>query len=143
MYDIVRHAINRGELREVWWLLLGDAPSSALAAIEDGSDVCFQCLRIGGCTPYFAGRYDREAILNLLRKYRDEIEAEFLQEMAEDGIENLVPRLAEDAMLVKFAVRYSAVRPAKAFLGDINILDKRNKMSLAKNCGKSGDRLVG
>jgi len=134
MYDIVKHAINHDELREVWWLLLGDVPSSAPATIEDGSDVCFKCLRIDECTPYFAGRYDQWAIGDLLRKYRDKIAAEFLQELADGSIEDLVPRLAEDVMLVKFVVSHNVVRSAKAFLGDISILDKRYKI-LRKDTG--------
>jgi hypothetical protein len=134
MYDIVRHAISGGELREVWWLLLGDAPSSAPAAIESDSDVCFQCLKIGECTPHFAGRYDRGAIRNLLRKYRGEIAAEFLQELADGSIEDLVPRLAEDVMLMKFVVRHNVVRPTKGLLGDLGILNKRHKI-LRKDAG--------
>lgn len=134
MCDIVRHAISHEELREVWWLLLGDAPSSSPVAIEDGSDICFKCLKISECTPYFAGRYDRGAIRNLLRKYRNEIAAEFLQELAAGSIEDLVPQLAEDVMLVKFVVSQNVVRSAKAFLGDISILDKRYKI-LRKDAG--------
>ena len=128
MYDIVKHAVNHKEFREVWWLLLGDAPSSAPAAIEDGSDVCFKCLRIGECTPYFVGQYDRGAIRNLLRQYRDEVAAEFLQELAAGSIEDVVPRLAKDVMLVKFVVRRSVVQTAKGLLGDLSILDKRHKI---------------
>jgi hypothetical protein len=134
IWDIVRYAISHGELREVWWLLLGDVPFSSPVAIEDGSDVCFKCLKIGECTPYFAGRYDRGAIRNLLRKYRDEIAAEFLQELADGNIEVLVPRLAEDAMLVKFVVSQDVVRSAKAFLGDIGVLNKGYKI-LRKDAG--------
>lgn len=134
MCDIVRHAVNRGELREIWWLLLGDAPSSAPAAIENDSDVCFKCLRIGECIPRFAGQYDREAIRNLLRRYRNEVAVEFLQELADGNIKDSVPRLVGDGMLVKFVVRHNVVRPTKGLLGDLGILNKRHKI-LRKDAG--------
>jgi hypothetical protein len=134
MYDILRYAISHRELREVWWLLLGDARCSAPAAIANSSDVCFKCLMIGECTPHFAGHYDQVAIRNLLYRYMDEIAAEFVQELADGNIEDAIPRLAGDGMLVKFVVHHNVVRPTKVLLGDLGILKKGPKI-LRKDAG--------
>lgn len=135
MFDVVRYAIDYGELREVWWLLLGDVPSSSPTAIEGGSDVCFSCLRIDECTPRFAGRYDQESIHDLLCQYRDGIAAKFLEKVAGDdrNIDQLIPRLAEDVMLLKFVVDRDLQR-AKGFLDSLNILDNRHAI-LHKDAG--------
>jgi hypothetical protein len=127
LLDVVKYAVDRDELREVWWLLLGDTPSSSQTVIENGSDVCFECLKIENCTPRFAGRYDSKSIGNLLRQYQTEIAAEFLEEVSSgDGsIERLMPILAEDMMLLKFTVERRVVQRAKALLKSLDILDKR------------------
>lgn len=135
MCDIVAHALARGESRELWWLLLGDAPSSAPAAIENGRDVCFKCLKIGECTPHFAGQYDRWAIHALLRRYRDNIAVDFLRQAADGCVEAALPRLANDAMLIKFVARYSMVRSAKTLLAEIAILVRHSKV-LRKDIGQ-------
>lgn len=136
MYDIVRHAIDCDELREVWWLLLAGSPSASPAAIEDGSDVCFGCLKINECTPRFAGLYDREAIYDLLCRYRGEIAAAFLEKLAngDANIKELIPRLAADMMLLKFAIDRNVVQGAKTFLGSLKILDNRREV-LHKDAG--------
>lgn len=124
MYEIVRHAMDGDELREVWWLLLAGSHSSSSAAIEDGSDVCFGCLKISECTPRFPGQYDRQAVSDLLRRYQDEITADFLDELEKgDSIEQLIPRLSGDRMLLKFAVDCNVVNSSKGFLESLEILD--------------------
>lgn len=126
MFDVVRYAIDCGELREVWWLLLGDVPSSSPTAIEDGSDVCFECLRIDECTPRFAGRYDQGAVRDLLREYRYEITTKILRKLAsgQDSIKELIPQFAGDSMLVKFAINCHVVRASKQLLQDIGVVER-------------------
>lgn len=136
MFNIVRHAIDCGELREVWWLLLEDAPSSSPTEIEDGSDVCFECLRIDECTPRFAGRYDQGPVRDLLREYRYEITTKILQKLAsgQDSIKELIPQFAEDSMVMKFAISCRVVRTAKRLLRDLDIVERSARI-LFKNSG--------
>ncbi len=135
MHDIVLHALERGEEQEFWWIALGDAPSSAPAAIRNGRDVCFRCLRVAECTPHFGGRYDPGNLARLLSWYREERASEFLNQASNGKIAGAASSLAQDSMLTKFVVSYSVAVCQKSLLGELGILDGRSAV-LRKDAGR-------